>query len=254
MSKAQRVERDGRDNCRLAVRFVGILATALLASAVGAETPLDFLNRAAEATCPGGGLDTLQSLRLAGKVEYSGGDSAYNTMVLSFGGDRTKLWQNHEVPSGQSFLRILGEEDGFVSGIGRIQADLQGDLENYIHLRFPVILRQRSALQLTAAGTTEVDGHAVTLIRVTRSKGEILLGVDSESSLVRMIEYPFDDKTENQRGMLRRVYQDFRAVNGCTLPFRQHSTVDGELYSVWYLDTVVLNEELDPGLFSIPTK
>ncbi|MFB6285901.1 MAG: insulinase family protein [Candidatus Bipolaricaulia bacterium] len=145
-------------------------------------------------------------------------------------------------------------EQGWV-GQGQNWRDMPADLTREMKVGmvfdpvFAPLFISREGYQFTHKGQVEIGDRKADVIQVTTPEGQSgKLYYDTEAHLLRRLERP------EKAGQTRTTYyRDYRKVNGYMVPFFRETVVAGQTISRVQLQTVEINQELDPSLFQNPT-
>lgn len=130
---------------------------------------------------------------------------------------------------------------------GQIQEAKRGLVRNAIGL---LSARDREGFEAVAAGSGEVDGTIVELVRVTIDDYPMTAGIDPETG--RILSLSYRGSVMGPPGDVRQVYSDFREVDGLTLPFSSATTVNGNPAMTTTAESFTLDGEYEDSLFEMP--
>lgn len=132
----------------------------------------------------------------------------------------------------------------------------QRDQEELDVKRKPLSLlraRQQAGFQAVALGTAKLGAANVEQVAVTGPSGEFVLGIESATGRILTL-------TQQRRGpagsfgQLVQTFDDFRMVNGLSLPFKVTATFDGQPWRAMSAEVgeIVINGKVEPALFEKP--
>jgi YHS domain-containing protein len=113
--------------------------------------------------------------------------------------------------------------------------------------------RQRPGFQAVALGTAMAGTTKVEQVALTGVGEEFVLGIDPATgrivSLTQQRRGP-----DGQFGQFVQLFDDYRTVNGLTLPFKVTATFDGQPWRAMsaQVEEIVINGNVEPGLFEKP--
>ncbi len=114
---------------------------------------------------------------------------------------------------------------------------------------FGPLFVSREGYRFRHVGQVEIDGATADVIRVTTPDGHwAKLYYDTQTHLLRRMERP--EAAEQTR---TTYYRDYREVNGYRVPHVRQTIVAEQVISRVRLQTVEINQKLDPELFQNPT-
>lgn len=114
---------------------------------------------------------------------------------------------------------------------------------------FTPLFVSREGYRFTHEGVAEIEDGTANVIRVTTPDGRwAKLYYDAETHHLRRMERPeAAEQTRTTR------YGDYREIDGYMVPFFRETTVADQVISRVQLQTVEINQQLDPTLFQNPT-
>ena len=114
---------------------------------------------------------------------------------------------------------------------------------------FTPLFISREGYRFTHEGEADIEDGRANVIRVTTPDGRwAMLYYDAETHHLRRMERP--EAAEQTR---TTHYGDYREIDGYMVPFFRETTVADQLISRVQLQTVEINQDLDPALFRNPT-
>lgn len=114
---------------------------------------------------------------------------------------------------------------------------------------FTPLFISREGYRFSHEGQAEVAGRTASVIRVTTPDGRWAdLYYDDETHHLIQMERP-----ESSDGTRTTIYADYRDVDGYMVPFYRETSVGDQVVSRVQLQTVEINQGLDPTLFQDPT-
>ena len=176
--------------------------------------------------------------------------------------DRVRLDQVIPDYANPSVMRqaavVITPTDAFAitpSGIRPMSDAYRIDQEHEIYRRPLAILRARknASFNPAATGSANVSETTVELVAVEMDGNSYTLGVDPASGRILSLSYrrrgPGCDF-----GQITKVFSDFRAVDGVTLPFRVTAAFNGQPWKEQSatVESIILNGKIDPALFEKP--
>jgi YHS domain-containing protein len=113
--------------------------------------------------------------------------------------------------------------------------------------------RTEEKLDVAALGPTTVPGASLERVRVIRGGLDVTLNIDSSTGRVHSTSL-VDRNDRGEVGAILVAYDDFRTVDGVTLPFAENATFNGAPSPALSrrLETLELNPALDLALFAAP--
>jgi len=121
--------------------------------------------------------------------------------------------------------------------------------------RHPLMLlraRAQPGFRAAAAGKSRVDGRAVHLLLVELNGMSLTLGIDAARWRILTVSFYDKDWFTGIPGQFVVRYSDYRPVAGLVLPFRHDYYCDGRLLMRGILDSITLNQKIDPKLYEKP--
>ena len=117
-----------------------------------------------------------------------------------------------------------------------------------------MLLRARTqpGFRVAAAGKSQVDGRAVHLLLVESYRQRLTLGIDAERWHILTVSFRDKDWYTGVLGQFVIRYSDYRPVAGLVLPFRHDYSCDGRLLLTGSLESITLNQKIDPKLYEKP--
>ena len=132
--------------------------------------------------------------------------------------------------------------------------ELHQDSVRYASTKLVTILRHRNTpgVSKKIVGREMVDGLAIDHVEVTLFGYSSVLEIERASGTVVAVRFASSPAQEWVEGeVVRRIYSDFREVDGFKIAFNQVATVGGTPFSRWVLDKVIVNGSYDPALFEL---
>lgn len=114
-----------------------------------------------------------------------------------------------------------------------------------------LVARGRPGFKAIHAGKGTVGETAVQLVDVSRGDDKVTLGIDSATGRILSMTYQGMGPSGAPAEIEQR-FDDFRPVNGYTVPFKVTSTIDGKPGPSATIDAVTVNPQVDPALFAKP--
>lgn len=113
--------------------------------------------------------------------------------------------------------------------------------------------RQQAGFQAVALGAAKVGTTNVEQVAVTGPGGEFVLGIDPMTGRILTLAQQRRGPS-GAFGQLVQTFDDFRAVNGLSLPFKVTATFDGQPWRVMsaQVEEIVINGSVEPALFEKP--
>ncbi len=101
------------------------------------------------------------------------------------------------------------------------------------------------------AGKDTVDQVIMNKLKITKNDGGIeYLFIDPGDNLIKKRLY--NRTVRGREIVMENYYSDYRPVEGIMFGFKQDTRIDGQPYNSLQYETIELNKEIDPGLFSMP--
>jgi hypothetical protein len=172
--------------------------------------------------------------------------------------DRVREEVTVDGPQGKRLtVKVYGPGNSFVADQGRIhQLTEDRRLEWMMSLQqHPLMLLRARALprfRVAAAGNSQVDGRAVHLLLVEVYGRRLTLGIDAESRRILTVSFRDKDWHTGVPGQFVVRYSDYRIASGLVLPFRHDYFCDGRLLLTGILESITLNQKIDPKLYEKP--
>jgi zinc protease len=114
-----------------------------------------------------------------------------------------------------------------------------------------LVARGRPGFKAVHTGKGTVGETTVQLVEVTRNDDTVTLGIDGATGRILSMSYRGMDPSGAPAAIEQR-FDDFRTVDGYTVPFKITSTIDGKPGPAATIQTVAVNAKVDPGLFTKP--
>ena len=217
-----------------------------------------LLDQAVESLGDAERFDQLRAVRIAGS-SYSDSQATSQShvdMLAVFPEDSTGLWM-HIVSSGSdgvTFDRRLAGDRSWARGIGILPPDLHQDALRYASTKLFALLRHRNApdVEVSYLGVERAEDLEVDTVQVILEGTRCILELNRQTHLpvaVRFSSSPIQESVEGQ--IVRRIYSDYRELDGFLVPFRQTVTVGGEYYNQWDIETFDLESEYDSTIFDV---
>jgi hypothetical protein len=154
-------------------------------------------------------------------------------------------------------VKVYAPGNSFVVDQGRIsQLTEDRRLEWMMNLQHhPLILlraRTQPSFRVAAAGNSQVDGRAIHVLLVEVYGRRLTLGIDAESRRILTVSFRDKDWHTGVLGQFVVRYSDYRNASGLVLPFRHDYFCDGRLLLTGILETVAINQKIDPKLYEKP--
>ena len=172
--------------------------------------------------------------------------------------DRVREEVTVDGPQGKRLtVKVYAPGASFVVDQGRIhQLTEDRRLEWMMSLQqHPLMLlraRAQPRFRVAAAGNSQVDGHAVHLLLVEVYGRRLTLGIDAESRRILTVSFRDKDWHTGVLGQFVVRFSDYRNASGLVLPFRHDYFFDGRLLLTGILETITLNQKIDPRLYEKP--
>lgn len=114
--------------------------------------------------------------------------------------------------------------------------------------------RKTEGFKVAAVGTDAVDGGAVEQVAVLFDGLLVHLGIDIASGRVLSLAYNARHNQSGEFGDIKKLYSDFRAVDGLTVAFKTQGTFNGQPDPTqsYNLESVSFNIKVEPSLFEKP--
>jgi len=223
---------------------VGDDARAVLENVIEAEGGTDALESLASYHAVGEGLVRQQGQTMSAQIE---------TWV----DPPLRVRQRTTISRGERAVAVdylWNGEQGWV-GQGQNWRDMPAELTREMKVGmvfdpvFAPLFISREGYQFSHEGQAEIEDTMADVIRVRTPEGQSAkLYYDTEAQLLRRMERP------EEAGVTRTTYyRDYREVNGYMVPFFRETVVADQTISRVQLQTVEINQELDPSLFQNPT-
>ncbi len=199
-------------------------------------------------------LDRVESTEMTATIDMNspqGAMSASAKMIVVYPDRvRTEL----SLPMG-TMVQVVNGDSGHVQmgpqgrpmPEGQVQEARRGLVRNAIGL---LSARDRDGFEAVAAGSDEVDGTTVELVRVEIDGYPITAGIDPETGHILSLSYR--GSVMGPPGDVRQVYSDFREVDGLMLPFSSVITVNGDPAMTTIAESWTLDGEYEDSLFEVP--
>lgn len=101
------------------------------------------------------------------------------------------------------------------------------------------------------AGKDTVDQVIMNKLKITKNDGGVeYLFIDPADNLIKKRLY--NRTVRGREIMMENYFSDYRPVDGIMFGFKQDTRIDGQPYNSLQYETIELNKEIDPGLFSMP--
>lgn len=207
-----------------------------------------------------GGVDTLESLASyhaigEGVVRQQG--QTMSAQIETWVDPPLKVRQRTTISRGDQAVAVdylWNGEQGWV-GQGENWRDMPAELTREMKVGmvfdpvFGPLFISREGYQFTHEGQADMEDATANVIQVTTPEGQSAkLYYDTETHLLRRMERP------EAAGQTRTThYDDYRAVNGLMVPHFRETYVADQLVSRVQLQTVEINQELNPAIFQNPT-
>jgi hypothetical protein len=172
--------------------------------------------------------------------------------------DRAREEVTADGPQGMRLtIRVYAPGNSFAIDQGRVQLlTEERRLEWMMSLqRHPLMLlraRAQPEFRVAARGESQVDGRAVHLLLVELYGLRLTLGVDAERWSILTVSFKDKDWYTGVLGQFVVRYSDYRPVGGLVLPFRHDHSCDGRLLLSGNLESITLNQKIDPKLYEKP--
>ncbi|MGH9162822.1 MAG: M16 family metallopeptidase [Vicinamibacteraceae bacterium] len=114
-----------------------------------------------------------------------------------------------------------------------------------------LVARGRPGFKAVHTGKGTIGKTTVQLVEVTRNDNTVTLGIDGTTGRILNMSYRGLGPSGTPAAIEQR-FDDFRAVDGYTVPFKVTSTIDGKPGPAATVQTVIVNAKVDPGLFTRP--
>ncbi|OGF67324.1 MAG: hypothetical protein A2Y62_15980 [Candidatus Fischerbacteria bacterium RBG_13_37_8] len=153
--------------------------------------------------------------------------------------DGTNAWQI--IPFlGSNEPNIISEED---AKFLKMQADIDGPLIDY----------KKKGNSIELVGEEDMEGTPVIKLKVTLKNGEtenLYFDAENYMLLKRSIKIM---KQENEI-QVDGYYSDYKEVDGVMLPYTSESKAGGRTISLFTIEDVKMNKEIDDAVFAMPPK
>jgi hypothetical protein len=172
--------------------------------------------------------------------------------------DRVREEVTVDGPQGKRLtVKVYAPGNSFVVDQGRMrQLTEDRRLEWMMSLQqHPLMLlraRAQPGFRVAAAGNSQVDGRAVHLLLVEVYGRRLTLGIDAENWRTLTVSYRDKDWRTGVLGQFVVRYSDYRNASGLVLPFRHDYFCDGRLLLTGFLESITLNQKIDPKLYEKP--
>lgn len=172
--------------------------------------------------------------------------------------DRAREEVTADGPQGMRLtIRVYAPGNSFAIDQGRVHLlTEERRLEWMMSLqRHPLMLlraRAQPGFRVAAAGDGQVDGRAVRLLQVELYGLRLTLDVDAERWRILTVSFKDKDWHTGVLGQFVVRYSDYRPVGGLVLPFRHDHSCDGRLLLSGILESITLNQKIDPKLYEKP--
>ncbi len=101
------------------------------------------------------------------------------------------------------------------------------------------------------AGKDTVDQVIMNKLKITKNDGGVeYLFLDPADNLIKKRLY--NRMIRGKETAMENYYSDYRPVEGIMFGFKQDTRIGGQPYNSLQFETIELNKEVDPGLFSMP--
>ena len=162
-----------------------------------------------------------------------------------------RLRQAVTFPQG-TMVQVLTPDEAFVQtplGTQPLAGARRESFGEGLQRTLPVLLRAvlEGRVEAVSAGTAEAPG--IEYVAIIHEGVSFRIGVEVESGRIAELIFHGTDFS-GAPGEVRQVYDDFREVNGLTLPFSVNATFEGEPYLSSTISETLVNAPVDEGLFS----
>ncbi len=101
------------------------------------------------------------------------------------------------------------------------------------------------------AGKDTVDHVIMNKLKITKNDGGVeYLFIDPGDNLIKKRLY--NRTVRGREIVMENYFSDYRPVEGIMFGFKQDTRIDGQPYNSLQYETIELNKEIDPGMFSMP--
>ena len=124
------------------------------------------------------------------------------------------------------------------------------------HLSPLEILHARKSPDFKAAfvGSSTAAGVTVDEVAILLDGATVRLGIDATSGRIVTLTYRGRSRSAGELGEIKKVYSDFRTVDGLTLPYKTQGTFNGqaEAEQTYTIESISFNVKVEPSLFEKP--
>ncbi len=132
----------------------------------------------------------------------------------------------------------------------------QKDLDDYLrrrHFSLDTVLRNwvnDPGVVLLFEGNAIAAQHPALQVTLINSKNEsVTLYFDVDTHLPVKKSFEWRDPVDRQKNLEEEVYENYRAVSGIMAPFNVTRYFNGDMTSQRFLNSVTINQGLDPAMF-----
>jgi YHS domain-containing protein len=165
--------------------------------------------------------------------------------------------------SNATIINVLSANEAFSVFQANARTNLQSlpaaarkDLARQFSLTPLEILRARKRADFKAAyaGSNKIGDTPVEQVTVLFDNLLVTLGLDPANGRILSLAFRGRNTSNGELGEITRLYSDFRAVDGLTLPFKTTGAFNGQPDPLltYTVETLTLNGKLDPNLFEKP--
>jgi hypothetical protein len=166
-----------------------------------------------------------------------------------------RLRQAVVFPQG-TMVQVVTPEAAFVQtpvGTRSLSPERRASVGSGLQRTLPVLLRSavEGGVEAYWLETGDVAGQAVESVAVESRGVAFTLGIDVLSGRILEVVFQGTDLSGTP-GEVRQRFDDFRTVEGLTLPFQVEALFEGAPYMNSTVTEATLNGEIDESLFSMP--
>ena len=132
----------------------------------------------------------------------------------------------------------------------------QKDLEDYLrrrHYSLERVLRiwvnDPSVVMLFEGNAIAAQHPALQVTLVNAQNESVSLFFDTDSHLPIKKSFEWRDPVDKQKNLEEEIYENYRSVSGIMAPFNVTRYFNGDMSSQRFLNSVTINEGLDPAMF-----
>lgn len=221
----------------------------------GMSKARELISKAVDALGGAEAVDSMETFEIAGVATQSTPQGELEVNLTTTYLYPSSFRQEMATPMGSMQL-VVTPDARFVNTPGGVQdlPESQAETTASRFRRSPLALlkaRNEPGFEATALGPEEVAGQTLELVQVDRDGELSTLGIDPETGRLLLVRFQ-GPGPGGAPGQIDNLYSDYQEVGGIRYPFSTQTEFEGEAVATFEVDTVKVDEEVDPALFEKP--